>query len=259
MDLLSPQLSAHSTRDQNSIERKIGITPNLIGHRLQHPYAEGWTCEIQEQAQAAATGRPNTQPGRIRCSHDFMEDQAGTYRFASAEAEGGWWVHAAQDKRYRNTTTRPKQCSFMYSGRCRPREAAGSRRKGTRQAVAATAGSGPLGNAGSSTTSAIAHLHGGAKECKMGPTLRSSAGKGEGPGLAVNLATGSGGHGCRGRAGLHLQIHLAGFECQRKVATRNRLRRNNRCPSQCPCNRMVCVVWWYLGGHWSSLGRPRRA
>lgn len=65
MDLLSPQLSAHSTPDQNSIERKIGITPNLIGHRLQHPYAEGWTCEIQEQAQAAATGRPNTQPGRI--------------------------------------------------------------------------------------------------------------------------------------------------------------------------------------------------
>ena len=63
-------------------------------------------------------------------------------------------MHAADDTPSKNAATRDTHCNFMRQGGGRPRAAAGSRRNGTGQAVAATTGVRSEGNAASNTADA---------------------------------------------------------------------------------------------------------
>ena len=83
-----------------------------------------------------------TQSGCMRSNYDLMQDQSATLKLANAEADGGWWVHTAQDTHGRTAATNLNPCIILCPvGRLpRPAAAAGSRRNVTRQAVAAMAG-----------------------------------------------------------------------------------------------------------------------
>ena len=63
-------------------------------------------------------------------------------------------MHAADDTPSKKAATRDKNCNFMRQGGGRPSAAAGSRRNGTRQAVAATRGVRLEENAASNTADA---------------------------------------------------------------------------------------------------------
>ena len=95
-----------------------------------------------------------SDPVRMQSNHAWTEDQAGKQKRANIDAVAGWRVHTADDTPSRNAATRSKHCNFMCQGDIRPRAAAGLRRNGTTQAVAASTGIRLVGNAASNTTSA---------------------------------------------------------------------------------------------------------
>ena len=87
-------------------------------------------------------------------NHEWTDDHAGRLRLANTDSDGGSLVHAADNIPSKNAATRDTHCNFMRQGEGRPRAAAGSRRNGTRQAVAATTGVRSEGNAASNTADA---------------------------------------------------------------------------------------------------------
>ena len=109
-------------------------------------------CKTGSAAGRCAGAKSNT--ARRRSNHARTEDQAGREKRANTDASGEWRVHTAVDTPRRNAATRSKHLSFMCQGDIRPRAAAGSSRNGTTQAVAATTGTGPAGNAASNTACA---------------------------------------------------------------------------------------------------------
>ena len=124
------------------------ITADPGGHRPQHPCAQGRTRAKQDQAQASAPGQNRTRFVGGATMHGRRTRQ----KRANTDAVRGWRVHTADDTPSRNAATRSKH--FMCQGDIRPRAAAGSSRSGTTQAVAATTGTGLVGNVASNTASA---------------------------------------------------------------------------------------------------------
>ena len=110
------------------------------------------TCKTGSGAGKCSGAKSNTV--RRRSNHARTEDQAGKRKRANIDAVGAWRVHTADDTPSRNAATRFKHCYFMCQGDIRPRAAAGSRRNGTTQAVAATTRVRLVGNAASNTASA---------------------------------------------------------------------------------------------------------
>ena len=131
---------------------------NQIGHHARPGRASATAplrthiCKTGSAAGKFAGAKSNT--AQRRSNHARTEDHAGREKRANRDASGEWRVHTAVDTPRRNATTRSKHLSFMCKGDIRPRAAAGSSRNGTTQAVAATTGTGPAGNAASNTASA---------------------------------------------------------------------------------------------------------
>ena len=107
-DILTPTSESFS-KDRASTQAQKGVghsAPMLRGGR------------VQSRVDTCNSSGVKTQPGRMRSSHDFMEDQSGGVRLANAEADGGWRVHTAHDTHCRNACTRPKHCNCKGPGRC---------------------------------------------------------------------------------------------------------------------------------------------
>ena len=133
---------------------------NQIGHHARPRQASATAplrtgadmCKSGSGAGKCSGAKSNTV--RRRSNHARTEGQADRQKRANTDAAGGWQVHTADDTPRRNAATRSKHLSFMCHGNIRPRAAAGSSRNGTTQAVAATTGIRPVGNAASNTASA---------------------------------------------------------------------------------------------------------
>lgn len=82
VNLLQPGITRISTRQET--KQKSGIMPE-IGHLYTQ------TARRLERSPCNHQTAINSEPGRIRCSHDFefIEDQAEKRRLVKAEAEGG--------------------------------------------------------------------------------------------------------------------------------------------------------------------------
>ena len=93
---------------------------------------------------AGSSAGADKGPDRRQSNHAWTDDQAGRRRLANTDSDGGSLVHAADVTPSKNTATRGTHYNFMRQGGGggrggRPRAAAGSKRNGTRQAVAAIA------------------------------------------------------------------------------------------------------------------------
>ena len=93
-------------------------------------------------------------PDRRQSNHEWTDDQAGRRRLANTDSDGGSLVHVADDTPSKNAASRDTHCNCMRQRGGRPRAAAGSRRNGTRQAVAATTGVRSEGNVVNNTADA---------------------------------------------------------------------------------------------------------
>lgn len=121
------------------VKTRLNLVPGLGWHRPQRPYEQERICAEQEQVQAVVRGQ-KVEPDCRRSNHDWTEHQPGRQRLAKADADWSWRVHTADVTRSRNAASRATHCNFTCQGARRPRIAAGSRRNGTRQAMAATTG-----------------------------------------------------------------------------------------------------------------------
>ena len=136
------------------------LNKKQTGHH-DRPRRASATATLRTGADMCKTGSgagkrsgAKSDPVRRRSNHEWMEDQAGKRKRANIDAVGGWWVHTADATPSRNAATRSKHCNFTCKGDIRPRAAAGSSRNGTTEAVAATTGIRPAGNAASNIASA---------------------------------------------------------------------------------------------------------
>ena len=103
---------------------------------------------------AGSSAGADKGPDRRQSNHERTDDQAGRRRSANTDSDGDSPVHAAADTPSKNAATSDTHSNFMRQGGGRPRAAAGSRRNGTRQAVAATTGVRSEGNVASNTADA---------------------------------------------------------------------------------------------------------
>ena len=103
---------------------------------------------------AGSSAGADKGPVRRQSNHEWTDDQARRRRLANTDSDGGSLVHAAADTPSKNAASSDTHCNFMRQGGGRPRAAAGSRRNGTRQAVAATTGVRSEGNAATNTADA---------------------------------------------------------------------------------------------------------
>ena len=128
--------------------KKSDITPDPGGHRR----TGADMCRTGVDAGSSAGA--DKGPDRRQSNHERTDDQAGRRRPANTDSNGDSPVHAAADTPSKNAATSDTHCKFMRQGGGRPRAAAGSRRNGTRQAVAATTGVRSEGNAATNTADA---------------------------------------------------------------------------------------------------------
>ena len=142
------------------IRKKSKIKNKKMGHHAK-PKRASATAPLRTGADMCSTGvgagsraGADKGPDRRQSNHEWTDDQAGRRRLANTDSDGDSPVHAADDTPSKNTATRDTHCNFMRRGGGRPRAAAGSRRNGTRQAVAATTGVRSEGNAASNTADA---------------------------------------------------------------------------------------------------------
>ena len=131
-----------------------------IGHHAK-PKRASATVPLHTGADMCKTGvgarssaGADKEPDRRRSNHEWTDDRAGRRRLANTDSDGGRLVHAADDTPSKNAATRARHCNFMRQGGARPSAAAGSRRNGTIQPVAATTGVRSEGNVASNTADA---------------------------------------------------------------------------------------------------------
>ena len=143
---------------KESIKNKTHL--KQIGHHAR-PRRESTTSPLRTGADMCRTGvgagssaGADKGPDRRQSNHEWTDGQAGRRRLANTDSDGGSLVHAADDTPSKNAATRDTHCNFMRQEGGHPRAAAGSRRNGTRQAVAATTGVRSEGNAASNTADA---------------------------------------------------------------------------------------------------------
>ena len=89
---------------------------------------------------AGSSAGADKEPNRRQSNHEWTDDQAGRWGLANTVSDRGSRVHAADGTPGKNAATRARHYNFMRKGGGRPSGAAGSRRNGTKQAVAVTTG-----------------------------------------------------------------------------------------------------------------------